>query len=212
VIADRHGNVRHLGERDVRSSGATRKSSRRRARRSMRSCARRSARLLRQGVRDTEYTNAGTVEFLVEDGEFYFMEVNTEFRSSIPSAKKVTGIDTSGSCGRRWRGTHVRSGTMSRSPATRSSTEINARRTPPLTFAPTPGRLTTYSHRRVSCPARTMRVAGRREIGGDYDSMIAKLIVRGDDRDHRLERWKRTFGTPLTSDGVLIMTITCSIG
>jgi len=193
VIADRHGNVRHLGERDCSLQRRHQKVIEEAPSPALDEELRTEiGEAARQGVRDTEYTNAGTVEFLVEDGEFYFMEVNTRIQVEHTVSEEVTGIDIV-----RWQ-LRVAAGeelTFDQDDVEIAGHAIEYRinaENPASDFAPTPGRLTTYRPPASIGVRLDHAVAQGDEIGGDYDSMIAKLIVRGDDRDHCLERSKRT--------------------
>ncbi len=110
----------------------------------------------RRGVRAADYTNAGTVEFLVEDGEFYFMEVNTRIQVEHTVTEEVTGLDV------------VRGNSASLQARTGLSQDdvsidghaveyrINAEN-PAEDFAPTPGPLTTYAPPAVSVSGSTTR-------------------------------------------------------
>ncbi|WP_267162110.1 acetyl-CoA carboxylase biotin carboxylase subunit [Halovenus salina] len=192
ILADEHGNVRHLGERDC-------------------SLQRRHQKVIeeapspvldeglreqigdaaRRGVREAGYTNAGTVEFLVEDGEFYFMEVNTRIQVEHTATEEVTGIDIV-----RWQ-LRVAAGEELDFSQDQVDIEghaieyrINAEN-PADDFAPTPGTLETYDPPGSIGIRLDHAVNQGDEIGGDYDSMIAKLIVAGEDRNHCIERSKR---------------------
>ena len=192
ILADEHGNVRHLGERDC-------------------SLQRRHQKLIeeapspvldedlrgqigdaaRRGVREAGYTNAGTVEFLVEDGEFYFMEVNTRIQVEHTATEEVTGVDVV-----RWQ-IRVAAGEELDFPQDDVEIEghaieyrINAEN-PAEEFAPTPGPLETYDPPGSIGVRLDHAVNQGDEIGGDYDSMIAKLIVAAEDRERCIERSKR---------------------
>jgi acetyl-CoA/propionyl-CoA carboxylase biotin carboxyl carrier protein len=192
ILADEHGNVRHLGERDC-------------------SLQRRHQKVIeeapspvldedlreqigdaaRRGVREAGYTNAGTVEFLVEDGEFYFMEVNTRIQVEHTATEEVTGIDIV-----RWQ-LRVAAGEeldFSQDDVGIEGHAIEYRinaENPADDFAPTPGTLETYDPPGSIGVRLDHAVNQGDDIGGDYDSMIAKLIVAGEDRDHCIERSKR---------------------
>ncbi|WP_336328145.1 acetyl/propionyl/methylcrotonyl-CoA carboxylase subunit alpha [Halovenus sp. HT40] len=192
VLADQHGNVRHLGERDCSLQ-----------RRHQKVIEEAPSPILdadlraeigdaaRRGVREADYTNAGTVEFLVEDGEFYFMEVNTRIQVEHTVTEEVTGIDIV-----RWQ-LRVAAGEelgFEQDDVTieghAAEYRINAEN-PAEEFAPTPGTLETYRPP-ASIGVRLDHAVGQGdEIGGDYDSMIGKLIVTGEDREHCLDRSKR---------------------
>ncbi|MFA9501675.1 acetyl-CoA carboxylase biotin carboxylase subunit [Natrinema sp. H-ect1] len=192
VLADRHSNVRHLGERDCSLQRRHQKVIEEAPSPALDDDLRDEiGEAARQGVREAGYTNAGTVEFLVEDGEFYFMEVNTRIQVEHTVTEEVTGIDIV-----RWQ---LRVAAGEELAFDQADVEIDGHaveyrinaENPAADFAPTPGKLTTYRPPASIGVRLDHAVAQGDEIGGDYDSMIGKLIVSGDDRDHCLERSKR---------------------
>ncbi|SDE82352.1 acetyl/propionyl/methylcrotonyl-CoA carboxylase subunit alpha [Halorientalis regularis] len=192
VLADEHGNVRHLGERDCSLQRRQQKVIEEAPSPALDAELREEiGEAARQGVREAGYTNAGTVEFLVEDGEFYFMEVNTRIQVEHTVTEEVTGIDIV-----RWQ---LRVAADEELDFAQDDVEIEGHaveyrinaENPAEDFAPTPGPLETYEPPSSIGVRLDHAVAQGDEIGGDYDSMIAKLIVTGEDRDHCLDRSKR---------------------
>ena len=192
IVADQHGNVRHLGERDCSLQRRHQKVIEEGPSPALSDDLReRIGEAARRGVGETDYTNAGTVEFLVEDGEFYFLEVNTRIQVEHPVTEEITGIDIVKE--------QIKVATGAEISFSQDEVEIeghamefrinaeNAARD----FAPATGTLSTYD------PAGGIGVrvddAVRQgdDIGGDYDSMIAKLIVNASDREECLARAER---------------------
>ncbi|MFB6156078.1 MAG: acetyl-CoA carboxylase biotin carboxylase subunit [Haloferacaceae archaeon] len=192
ILADHHGNVRHLGERDCSLQRRHQKVIEEAPSPALDDEMRdRIGEAARRGVREAGYTNAGTVEFLVEDEEFYFMEVNTRIQVEHTVTEEITGIDIV-----KWQ---LRVAADEELAFEQDDVEvaghamefrINAENAAE-DFAPATGTLGTYD------PAGGIGVrvddAVRQgdEIGGDYDSMIAKLIVDADDREECLARSER---------------------
>jgi acetyl-CoA/propionyl-CoA carboxylase biotin carboxyl carrier protein len=192
ILADEHGNVRHLGERDCSLQ-----------RRHQKVIEEAPSPILddgtrdeignaaRRGVREAGYYNAGTVEFLVEDAEFFFMEVNTRIQVEHCATEEVTNIDIV-----KWQ-IRVSAGEeicFEQEDVTFDGHAVEFRinaEDAANSFAPQTGALEKYD------PAGGVGVRiddGVRqgdEIGGEYDSMIAKLIVWAGDRDECVERSKR---------------------
>jgi acetyl-CoA/propionyl-CoA carboxylase biotin carboxyl carrier protein len=192
IIADHHGNVRHLGERDCSLQRRHQKVIEEAPSPALDEDLREEmGEAARQGVRAAEYTNAGTVEFLVEDGEFYFMEVNTRIQVEHTVSEEVTGIDIV-----RWQ---LRVAAGEELAFSQDDVEIEGHaiefrinaENPANDFAPTPGPLETYDPPSSIGIRLDDAVNQGDDIGGDYDSMIAKLIVAGEDRQHCIERSKR---------------------
>jgi acetyl-CoA/propionyl-CoA carboxylase biotin carboxyl carrier protein len=201
ILADEHGNVRHLGERDCSLQRRHQKVIEEAPSPALDEDLReRMGEAARRGVREAGYTNAGTVEFLVEeapggdpdaDPNFYFMEVNTRIQVEHTVTEEVTGLDIV-----KWQ---IRVAADEELDFDQNDVaieghamefRINAENAA-NDFAPATGTLETYD------PAGGIGVriddAVRQgdEIGGDYDSMIAKLIVDAGDRTECLARAER---------------------
>jgi len=145
VLADRDGNVRHLGERDCSLQRRHQKVIEEAPSPALDTDLREEiGEAARKGVRAADYTNAGTVEFLVEDGEFYFMEVNTRIQVEHTVSEEVTGIDIV-----RWQ-LRVAAGeglTFEQDDVEIEGHAVEYRinaENPANDFAPTPGPLNTY--------------------------------------------------------------------
>ena len=136
------------------------------------------------------YVNAGTIEFLYQDGEFYFMEMNTRIQVEHPVTEEVTGIDLVKEQIRVAGGEplsvplgefHLRGHAM--------EFRINAE--DPVTFAPNPGKIREFHV--PGGPGVRIDTAAYRDyvVPPHYDSLIAKLIIRGKDRPETLARARR---------------------
>ena len=136
------------------------------------------------------YTNAGTIEFLVDGDDFYFMEMNTRIQVEHPVTEEVTGMDLVKEQIR------VAAGEPLSIPKDNlklrgHAIEFRINAEDPVTFAPNPGRLTTFHV--PGGPGIRVDTAAYRDyvIPPHYDSMIAKLIARGKDRAEAIERGRR---------------------
>ena len=146
------------------------------------------------------YCGAGTVEFLFEDGEFHFIEMNTRLQVEHPVTEEVYGVDLVCEQIRVAAGepmSFVQDDLVPRGHAI--EVRINAERLPD--FAPRPGRVSVF-HAPGGLGVRmdSALYAGYR-IPPHYDSLIGKLIVHGRDRPEALARLKRALGE-LIVDGV----------
>jgi acetyl-CoA carboxylase, biotin carboxylase subunit len=190
VFGDTHGNAVHLGERDC-------------------SIQRRHQKLIEEGpspvlteeqreeignlaanmIKKIGYRGAGTIEFLFEDGKFYFMEMNTRIQVEHPVTEMITGVDLiaeqirvaageklSVPPGMRFRGHAI---------------EIRINAEDPDTFIPSPGKITQF-HAPGGLGVRfDSAIYGGYTIPPYYDSMIGKLIVHGRNREECIRRMKR---------------------
>jgi acetyl-CoA carboxylase biotin carboxylase subunit len=192
VLGDQHGKVIHLGEREC-------------------SIQRRHQKLVEEspspildpkrrkdlGARvvkaltEIGYTNAGTVEFLMDqDGALYFIEMNTRIQVEHPVTELVTGVDLIKAQIRIAAGEKMEDATGEIHHSGHAiECRINAE--DPSTFVPSAGRITTFQAPggtgvRVDSAAHADAV-----ISPYYDSLIAKLIVKGRDRAEAVGRMKR---------------------
>ena len=193
IIADSHGNVVHLGERDC--------SIQRRHQKLLEEAP--SAVLspqLRQKMGDAAvraaksigYVGAGTVEFLLDkSGDFYFMEMNTRIQVEHPVTEVVTGIDLIAEQIRVAQGEKLRF-TQEQVKLTGHAIEcrINAE-DPNHNFRPHPGRISAYLPPGGPGVRMDSHVYTDYEIPPYYDSLIGKLIVWGEDRHTAIARMKR---------------------
>jgi len=201
VFGDGNGNAIHLGERDCSLQRRHQKvleeapspviSSEERAR---------MGGIVAKAMADMGYRGAGTIEFLWENGEFYFIEMNTRIQVEHPVTEMITGFDLVREQIRVAEGKplSVRQEDLEfRGHAIEC--RINAE--DPRTFAPSPGQIKAYH------PAGGMHVrvdsglyAGYK-IPPYYDSMIAKLIVYGRTRESCMMRMRRAL-EEMVIDGV----------
>ena len=196
VLADEHGNVVHLGERDC-------------------SVQRRHQKLieespspavddaLRKRMGDAAvtlchhvgYTSAGTVEFLLDqDGSFYFMEMNTRIQVEHPVTEMVTGIDLVKEQLRVAAGERL---SFSQSDVQLRGHAIECRinaEDPRRDFAPSPGRITMFHPPGGPGVRLDTHIYSDYVVGPHYDSLLAKLICHGVDRTEAIARMHRALG------------------
>ena len=192
ILADEHGTALHLGERDCSLQRRHQKVIEEAPSPALDADLREAiGDAARRGVREAGYTNAGTVEFLVENGEFYFMEVNTRIQVEHTVSEEVTGIDIVRE--------QLRTAAGEELPYSQDDVKIDGHamefrinaENPADGFAPTPGTLTTYDPPSGLGVRIDDAISQGNKIAGDYDSMIAKLIVRAPTRERCLERSRR---------------------
>jgi acetyl-CoA carboxylase biotin carboxylase subunit len=146
--------------------------------------------IVRAAVSKLKYRGAGTMEFLYEDGKFYFIEMNTRLQVEHPVTEAITGIDLVREQIRVAAGMPL-SVTQDQIRFEGHAIECRINAEDPLTFAPSPGRVTDFHapgglHVRVD----SALYDGYR-IPPYYDSLIAKLIVYGANRNDALMRLRR---------------------
>lgn len=183
ILADEHGSILYLGERDCTIQ-------RRHQKLLEESPSPLMTPELRKEMGDAavslckacDYTNAGTIEFLYEKNKFYFMEMNTRIQVEHPVTEMVTGIDLVEEQIRIASGEKLRYQQNDIKPQGHAiEFRINAE-DPDRKFAPFPGKIDIF----VAPTGYNVRVdtfvySGYR-IPPNYDSMIAKLIVKGENR------------------------------
>lgn len=137
------------------------------------------------------YTNAGTVEFLLEpaSGEFYFMEVNTRLQVEHPVTEVTTGVDLV-----KLQLLIANGQTLSGQPPPTVGCAIEVRlnaEDPENGFSPAPGRLELFELPTGPGVRIDTGVARGDDIAADFDSMIAKIIVHGKNRAEAMGRLRR---------------------
>ncbi|MDQ5873224.1 MAG: acetyl-CoA carboxylase biotin carboxylase subunit, partial [Acidobacteriota bacterium] len=192
IFGDMHGNIQHLGERECSIQRRHQKLIEEapspvltpELRRKMGAAAIAAARAV-------NYTNAGTIEFLLDSQDrFYFMEMNTRLQVEHPVTEEVTGVDMVKEQINVAAGQALSFAGRELKPRGHAiEFRINAE--DPVTFAPSPGRLTAF-HPPGGIGVRVDTAAYQGYlIPSHYDSLIAKLIVRGVDRAEAIARARR---------------------
>jgi acetyl-CoA/propionyl-CoA carboxylase biotin carboxyl carrier protein len=191
IIADHHGNVVFLGERDCSVQRRHQKLIEETPSPVMDETLRERFREAAINLtKEAGYTNAGTIECIVdEDGAFYFLEMNTRLQVEHTVTEMVTGLDIVALQ------IHIAQGGSIKDldPQPRGAAmqcRINAE-DPGRNFLPGPGRITRYSEPGGPFVRVDSGVTRGREIPGSYDSMFAKLIVSGEDRERARRRMLR---------------------
>jgi acetyl-CoA carboxylase biotin carboxylase subunit len=191
VFGDMHGRIVHLGERECsiqrRHQKLIEESPSPVIDETMRQKMGDAAIRLCQAV---NYVNAGTIEFLYQDGEFYFMEMNTRIQVEHPVTEEVTGIDLVKEQIRVAAGEPLSVPTGNfRLRGHAIEFRVNAE--DPVTFAPSPGKI-----RELHLPGGPgvrvdTHIYRDYVVPPHYDSLLAKLIVRGRDRLDAIARGRR---------------------
>ncbi len=193
VLADEHGNIEILGEREC--------SIQRRHQKLLEEAPspglnpelrKKTMAALHEAMRNIGYTNAGTIEFLMDEhGNLYFIEVNARIQVEHPVTEAITGIDLVKSQILIAAGLPLQE--VIRQPVTFEGHAIECRINAenPDTFAPSPGRITGLNLPgdigiRVDTSAYTDYV-----IPPYYDSLVAKLIAHGSNRTEAIARMRR---------------------
>jgi acetyl-CoA carboxylase biotin carboxylase subunit len=190
IIADKHKNAVYLGDRDCSmqrrhqkileespSPGISRKLIERIGERCVNAC------------KKIGYRGAGTFEFLYEDGEFYFIEMNTRVQVEHPVTEMVTGIDIVR--------TQIMVAADEKLPFTQRQIEmrghaiecrVNAE--DPYKFIPSPGRVTTWHAPGGPGVRVDSHLYNNYFVPPNYDSMVGKIIVHGDTREQAMARMR----------------------
>ncbi len=191
VLADGKGNVVHLGERDCSLQRRFQKLVEEAPSPALNADERQAAgRLVAEAMDKLGYRSAGTVEFLYEDGHFYFIEMNTRLQVEHPISEAITGVDlvreqirvaAGVSLGLRQQDINFTGHAI--------ECRINAEH--PFTFTPSPGRVSDY-HAPGGLGVRVdSGLYAGYTVPPHYDSLIAKLIVNGQTRNECLMRLRR---------------------
>jgi acetyl-CoA/propionyl-CoA carboxylase biotin carboxyl carrier protein len=193
IIADAHGNVSFLGERDCSVQRRHQKLIEETPSPLFDDAVRaRFAEATSALAREAGYVNAGTVECVMDqERDFYFLEMNTRLQVEHTVTEMVTGLDIVALQIAVALGEEV-----SLDPAPLGASiqcRINAE-DPGRNFLPGPGRLTRYREPGGPFVRVDSGVEEGREIPGDYDSMFAKVIVAGADRETARKRMLRALG------------------
>ena len=193
VLADSHGRVIHLGEREC-------------------SIQRRHQKILEEApsialdpelraemgkaavatARAARYENAATVEFLLaEDGSFYFMEMNTRVQVEHPVTELVTGVDIVKEQLRIAAGESISIPKRKQVRPQGHAIEFRINAEDPETFTPSPGRITNLVVPGGPGVRVDTHIYSGYTIPPFYDSLIAKLLVHGKDREEAIVRGRR---------------------
>lgn len=201
ILADGQGNALHLGERDCSLQRRHQKVLEEAPSPGLNAEAReRIGEIARQAMLKLGYRSAGTLEFLYEDGEFYFIEMNTRLQVEHPITEMITGVDLVREQIRIAAGLPL---TLRQEEITFNGHAIECRINAehPETFMPSPGQIIDY-HPPGGLGVRvdSALYAGYR-VPPHYDSLIAKLIVHGQTRNECLMRLRRCL-EEMVIDGV----------
>lgn len=191
VLGDGHGNAIHLGERDCSLQRRHQKVWEEGPSPALNANTREAiGETVAKAMREIEYLGVGTVEFLYEDGKFYFIEMNTRIQVEHPVTEMITDIDLIFEQIRVAAGTNL---AIKQSDVEFHGHAIECRINAenPITFRPSPGKILHY-HPPGGLGVRIdSAVYQGYTIPPYYDSLVGKLIVHGKTRTECLMRLKR---------------------
>src|SRR6476661_1226669 len=145
--------------------------------------------LVANAMAEMAYRGAGTIEFLYEDGEFYFIEMNTRLQVEHPVTEMITGVDIVK--------TQIMVAAGDKLPFTQRdiqlrghAIECRVNAEDPYNFVPSPGRITQWHAPGGPGVRVDSHVYNNYFVPPNYDSMIGKIIVHGDTREQALARMR----------------------
>ena len=203
ILADNYGNVVQLGERDCSVQRRNQKLIEESPSPALNSKLQRDIRMAAvKAAKAAGYTSAGTIEFLLDDdGNFYFMEMNTRIQVEHPVSETITGIDlikeqiriaAGEKLSFRQKDVEFRGHAI--------ECRINAE-DPEHNFSPFPGTVKLFVTPGGPGVRMDTHVYSGYKIPSEYDSLIGKLIVRGNTREEALACCRRALGEMIV-DGV----------
>ncbi len=191
IFGDKHGNAVHLGERDCSTQRRHQKLVEEAPSPVLTEAQRNEiGNLAADTIQKMGYVGAGTIEFLFEDGKFYFMEMNTRIQVEHPVTEMITGFDLIAEQIRVAAGEPL---SMNRDQVRfrGHAIEVRINAEDPETFMPSPGKITQF-HVPGGLGVRfDSAIYGGYSIPPYYDSMVGKLIVHGRNRDECIKRLRR---------------------
>lgn len=192
VLGDGKGRAIHLGERDCSLQRRHQKVWEEGPSPALNAGEReRIGEICAKAMADMGYLGAGTIEFLYEDGEFYFIEMNTRIQVEHPVTEMITGIDLVNEQIRIAAGAPL-SITQKDVVIEGHAIECRVNAEHPATFRPSPGKITSF-HTPGGLGVRVDSAAYQGYvIPPHYDSLVGKLIVHGRNRDECLMRLRRS--------------------
>ncbi|MFP5447138.1 MAG: acetyl-CoA carboxylase biotin carboxylase subunit [Caulobacterales bacterium 32-67-6] len=194
VVADSFGNVCHLGERDCSLQRRHQKVLEEAPSPAIDAAAREKiGKVVVDAIKAIGYLGVGTIEFLYENGEFFFIEMNTRLQVEHPVTEAITGIDLVREQIRIAAGLPL-SFTQDQVVFEGHAIECRINAENARTFTPSPGKVTDF-HAPGGLGVRLdSAVYAGYVIPPFYDSLIGKLIVHGRDREECLARVNRCLG------------------
>ena len=191
ILADMHGNIVHLGERECSIQRRYQKLLEETPSPALNEELREEmGRAAIKAIEACGYTNAGTVEFLLKNGEFYFLEVNKRIQVEHLITELVTGIDLVEQQIRIASGEKLK---LKQQDITMKGWAIDCRincEDPQRNFLPYPGKITRHIMPKAGWIRIDTHLYEGYEIPYYYDSLIAKVAVKGRDRKEAIQRMK----------------------
>ncbi len=194
VLCDTHGNAVHVGERDCSLQRRNQKVLEEAPSPALNDAQRKEiGETVADAMRKMKYRGVGTVEFLYENGEFFFIEMNTRLQVEHPISEMISGLDLAREQIRVASGAPL-GYTQDDIKFQGHSIECRINAEDPENFMPCPGKITDYhAPGGLSVRVDSALYSGY-SVPPHYDSMIAKLIVHGNNRNECLMRLRRALG------------------
>ncbi|HEV2465186.1 MAG TPA: acetyl-CoA carboxylase biotin carboxylase subunit [Acidobacteriaceae bacterium] len=196
VLADQHGNVVSIGERECSIQRRHQKLIEEAPSLQVTPKLREEiGRTLKRSLENVGYQNAGTVEFLMdEDGKLYFIEMNTRIQVEHPVTEFVTGIDLVKAQLRIAMGEKLSSIIPEHIPIRGHAIECRINAEHPEKFTPSAGKITAFNVPGGNGVRVDTAQYAEGVVPPYYDSLIAKLITHGHDREEAMARMRRALG------------------